>query len=898
MGIVSDFEKELFQKSPSSFGKWRLIDLHNHSPESFDYKSGGDDYLDRTVKRILDANLDVVMFTDHNKLPSESFIRELKQKTNKLILRGVELNIIVNAWGKPQGKVSNNLFFHLLVGFDPECDQSPDYWLDHLYHKCGKKRFESGGTTIEGIQASIQKICEVLQGSNAIIIPAHLHSNKDAFKSRSIDDIYADPEFLRAAKDYFTALEVTEVSTANFFDGRHIETKNLHKTCIRSSDAHRPEDIGTRPCFAQMENPTFSELKNALELPFRVSLERPCESHSFVIGLNIRGQYFHDLWLSLSSNCNVFMGVKGSGKTSVLECLRFVLGVKVPQSRSSDVDSHLSAILGAGGMVRALIKRTDGGKLLVQRTIGTDQFVATFDDDRQQVFTHPEAIQFPASILGWHEIEQAATDPKIRRVYLDAISGREEMRQYEEDVTTLSRQIRNLHDVAFGKFKSFCDNKIQVSRLRQQREGLQQLTDASLIALKNDYEEAIRHRNQLQASLQQIQIAKSLIVDRFSALLPGLHLNQLDGSSRIEQSIKPASDSLKSLFQFTEETRNNFDIQVGLTMHTFSEAFTATEVAFNKFSEQYRQALLKLTPEQQKLLESHRIVMEQTSQLPILETQLDTLKSETESYIRELIRLCDSAAMKIEQRSNHRSQKVEEFSQKLREFGVTLTLAPYAQSPFQNIANSYPEGFQAFNDLQQNSSDIIFYRRMKRGYESLLSNLNGDFSTNYPIIFRSSQFRYYIDAFEDDDLIITFKPSGPDGPSKPIDQLSAGQRCTAFFPILLKLQDGPLIVDQPEDNLDNRHIASSIAPILIEDKRARQIVLTSHNANLVVLSDAEHIVSFEGQNDQGVILERGFLSGQHSKITSHVVEVLDGGSQALSQRRLKYGVSSDIRANF
>jgi hypothetical protein len=59
------------------------------------------------------------------------------------------------------------------------------------------------------------------------------------------------------------------------------------------------------------------------------------------------------------------------------------------------------------------------------------------------------------------------------------------------------------------------------------------------------------------------------------------------------------------------------------------------------------------------------------------------------------------------------------------------------------------------------------------------------------------------------------------------------------------------------------------------------------------LSDAEHIVSFEGQNNQGVILERGFLSGHHSRITTYVVDVLDGGSQALSQRRLKYGTSSD-----
>ncbi|WP_145218979.1 hypothetical protein [Planctomycetes bacterium TBK1r] len=138
---------------------------------------------------------------------------------------------------------------------------------------------------------------------------------------------------------------------------------------------------------------------------------------------------------------------------------------------------------------------------------------------------------------------------------------------------------------------------------------------------------------------------------------------------------------------------------------------------------------------------------------------------------------------------------------------------------------------------------------------------------------------------------IFFRANGPDGAEKPIDQLSAGQRCTAFFPVLLKLREGPLVVDQPEDNLDNRHIASSISPVLLEDKRSRQIVLTSHNANLVVLSDADHIVTFEGKGDQGGVLERGFLSGEESKITSHVVDILDGGERALALRRLKYGIS-------
>ena len=94
-----------------------------------------------------------------------------------------------------------------------------------------------------------------------------------------------------------------------------------------------------------------------LEIPSRVSLVEPDAPASCVIGINVRGQFFTDLWLSLSPHCNAFIGVKGSGKTSVLECLRFALGSLVPESRREEVQSHLSHILGQGGTVRVLVKR-------------------------------------------------------------------------------------------------------------------------------------------------------------------------------------------------------------------------------------------------------------------------------------------------------------------------------------------------------------------------------------------------------------------------------------------------------------------------------------------------------------------------------------------------------------
>jgi hypothetical protein len=99
------------------------------------------------------------------------------------------------------------------------------------------------------------------------------------------------------------------------------------------------------------------------------------------------------------------------------------------------------------------------------------------------------------------------------------------------------------------------------------------------------------------------------------------------------------------------------------------------------------------------------------------------------------------------------------------------------------------------------------------------------------------------------------------------------------------------VVDQPEDNLDNRHIASSISPVLVDDKRARQVMFTSHNANLVVLTDPELIVTFESNGSTGWIEEQGFLATPQSAITKHVVQILDGGEKALELRQRKYGLT-------
>ncbi len=886
MGKVTDFEYELNKKAKPQYGKWHAIDLHNHTPASADYQYCEPDAADRLAQRIRDAELSVVMFTDHGRLPDADFAKKISDQTGRLILRGAELNIFVDAWDKPANKVDKSLFFHLLVGFDPSGSFTPDYWMDDIRRRCGEVERQSGDKTLKGISGPIVTLCEVLKDANALLIPAHLHSTPNAFKSRSIDDIYADNVFLTHTREHFTALEVTSEKTAAFFDGKHDETGRLHKTCIQSSDSHHPDKLGWRPSYLQLQEPTYEQLKTGLELPFRCSLHAPTLPANYIVGIHVQGQFISDLWLSFSPYCNALIGVKGSGKTSLLESLRFVLGADVPESMAQLVNEHLNAILGPGGKVTALVRRADGTKILIERSFADKAFLVTFDDDRMERFAHAESLQFPSYILGWHEIEQAATDINIRRLYMDSIAGKEQVRAYTEQAEVMAAGIKNDHERAASVYSSFTQLEQQVARLKELRRGLKELTDSNLIELRNQFQSATEHRETLRLALARLRDARKNARSHVESLLVGYDRRTLQGESPLTESVGQAVSIMDEVLGQISNSGVAVEAKLDQAIPALENAIGKADEEFRIFSERYSERISSLSPEQRGLLESHRKVMEETANLPTLEQERDNARQSVETLLRGLIERCDAVTSNLEKRSALRREKIERFGDQLKSFGVRIALISL-QMPkqFEEFTQRYSEGTKICNELRASYADRSWHQSLKRAYESLLRDL----LAGYSLFFRTSEFSFFVSVFEDDDLQIDLKVGQGEADYRGISQISAGQRCTAIFPILLKQQSGPLVVDQPEDNLDNRHIASAIAPVVVQDKKSRQIMFTSHNANLVVLSDPELIVTFESDGSNGGIEAQGFLATPSSAITKSVVEILDGGEQALALRRQKYG---------
>jgi len=126
-----------------------------------------------------------------------------------------------------------------------------------------------------------------------------------------------------------------------------------------------------------------------------------------------------------------------------------------------------------------------------------------------------------------------------------------------------------------------------------------------------------------------------------------------------------------------------------------------------------------------------------------------------------------------------------------------------------------------------------------------------------------------------------------------LEDLSKGQKATAVLLLLLLESEAPLVVDQPEDDLDNRFITEGVVPRIREGKRRRQFLFSTHNANIPVLGDAELILGLTaaGEADEGQarIASEYIGSIDTPSVRKLVEEILEGGEAAFKRRRLKYG---------
>jgi ABC-type transport system involved in cytochrome bd biosynthesis fused ATPase/permease subunit len=155
-------------------------------------------------------------------------------------------------------------------------------------------------------------------------------------------------------------------------------------------------------------------------------------------------------------------------------------------------------------------------------------------------------------------------------------------------------------------------------------------------------------------------------------------------------------------------------------------------------------------------------------------------------------------------------------------------------------------------------------------------------------------FRENLDVFAlelvaiDDQVKIELNVApGGEAHFKDASELSRGQKCTAMLPLLLARRETPLIIDQPEDNLDNHFIYETVVEAIRRLKHHRQMLFITHNANIPVLGDADLVVVMNSDGKRGYVEKAGGLDDCREEI----IDLLEGGEEAFELRRQRYAKS-------
>jgi hypothetical protein len=135
--------------------------------------------------------------------------------------------------------------------------------------------------------------------------------------------------------------------------------------------------------------------------------------------------------------------------------------------------------------------------------------------------------------------------------------------------------------------------------------------------------------------------------------------------------------------------------------------------------------------------------------------------------------------------------------------------------------------------------------------------------------------------YPEDSLSITYSLNKHDS-FKPVEQGSPGQKTAALLAFILSYGHEPLILDQPEDDLDNQLIYDLIVQQLRRIKTRRQVIVVTHNANIVVNGDAENVVVLEVCSGQSRTANQGGL--QESGIRADICQLMEGGKEAFDLR--------------
>jgi ABC-type Mn2+/Zn2+ transport system ATPase subunit len=674
---------------------------------------------------------------------------------------------------------------------------------------------------------------------------------------------------------------------------------------LNAKDVARPDDLAdpSASCWIKMTQPSFESFLTAFkDSDSRIRLGLPPEAHySRMENLRFHGGYLDGISIELSAHLNAVIGGRGTGKSTLIECLRYVLDV--PPRAAAARRQHeeiVKANLGAGGRIELAVtsRAQNGRRYLVSRRYGEPPVVK---DDAGQVSTLQARDLMPRiEIYGQNEIFELARDPASQATILNRFLPSSSTLAGE--LGAVNKQLTDNGNKLLTATRQRDDLQAQVARLPKLSEQVQQFKSLGLedkLALVPQLEREKQLAKRVDEELARVaegltSLDESLPDTAFLSdkALDGLPhaavlINMRAALGGLGREVAAQLVHLRKLHAETQTTTNARQGELKDKLDAESAALEKVFASLPAFAGKPGRDVGRAY---QELLRDIEAIRPSEVRVGTIDKLLTELENQRSNLLDEFSRLRDQRTDELRKATKKLNQKLEG---KLR---LSLKVGAQRKALKEFLLQVPGLGEKKLAWIDQSGDDLTLAALVKsiREGESAIKTLTWDWGMQPSVVEALARLdRGLVLELEEIDLqdriLIELNIAHEGEMFKPLDQLSTGQQCTAILHLLLLENDDPLIMDQPEDNLDNAFIAERIVTQLRSAKTDRQFLFATHNANIPVFGDAEWIGIFssDGSHAQMPVEAQGSID--IPAIRERVAEILEGGREAFSQRKEKYG---------
>lgn len=613
----------------------------------------------------------------------------------------------------------------------------------------------------------------------------------------------------------------------------------------------------------------------------------------FLQNLKANSGFLENVTIPFSKQLTCIIGARGTCKSTVVESVRFAFNSD--EKRIADLtklDGMISKTLGSGS-IRCEVEVVEDGTpslYLIDREIGTEPRV-TRDGNRDPL---AQDILHEIEVYSQGALQEIASSdrPELRLHLIDRprrieIEGiRRETELLVSDLKAIGGQLRTV--------------RIELERKRAEIKELDQLRLELGSAAENrpqlpptlEEQHAVYMRRQrLLEVLSEVQTIQRRAMSDAAVVLRNRESIETLREVCNSISLPETSQAAQVLDQLRAQIELAADMQQALAAIPVAAVTAELSTAFERANEQYyqqRQQQQTVT----EFLKREDAVRRRVAELEKIEREVTQLSKSNELLRSKREEARTRIAYLLNQVFEFRVEEVDKIN---NEFGdvVLLTVRrgahskPYIDRVSELLSGSRTRSQEEIaRELATALPPAELLTVIEEGDAQRLANLlQRDLGQMNRVLtyLRDHPDLYELDGqlFEDSLEITMFDHGVP----KAVEHLSEGQRATALLPLILREGTCPLIIDQPEDDLDNSFIFQVLVKNIARIKPIRQLVFVTHNANIPVLGDSEQIVVMHMERPDKAATPR---LGSLDERKGDILELLEGGKEAFEHREERY----------